>query len=72
MAAIPPDFKARPRKPPETMASQSWNLNVRQLVRDPLAFFTTLAQEYSDVVCYRPTPEPADLVSRPDSSAMCW
>ena len=65
MAAIPPDSK-QDRENPQKRLPPSPQINVRQLVRDPLAFFTTLAQEYSDVVCYRPTPEPAYLVSRPD------
>jgi len=39
---------------------------MRRLVRDPLRFFSTLATEYGDVVCYRPAPDPAYLVNHPD------
>lgn len=41
-------------------------INARQLVRDPLTFFPTLASQYGDVVCYRRAPEPAYLVNHPD------
>jgi cytochrome P450 len=40
--------------------------NLRQLVRDPLRYFSTIAAEYGDVVCYRPAPETAYLVNHPD------
>lgn len=39
---------------------------MRRLVRDPLRFFSTLAAEYGDVVCYRPAPDTAYLVNHPD------
>ncbi len=39
---------------------------MRRLVRDPLRFFSTLAAEYGDVVCYRPAPDPAYLINHPD------
>jgi cytochrome P450 len=38
----------------------------RQLLRDPLAFYLALAQQYGDLVCYRPAPELAFLVNHPD------
>lgn len=41
-------------------------INARELVREPLEFFTTLARRHGDVVCYRRTPEMAYLVSHPD------
>ena len=41
-------------------------LNVREILRDPLTFFPTLARQYGDVVGYRRTPEPAYLVNHPD------
>jgi cytochrome P450 len=41
-------------------------IKTREIVREPLTFFTTLARQYGDIVCYRPTPEPAYLVSHPD------
>ncbi len=41
-------------------------INSRQLVRDPLSFFPTLAREYGDIVSYRRAPEPAYLVNHPD------
>lgn len=40
--------------------------SLRQLVRDPLAYYLSLAREYGDLVCYRPAPEPAYLVNHPD------
>jgi cytochrome P450 len=40
--------------------------NLRQLVRDPLNYFQTIAAEYGDVVCYRPAPDTAYLVNHPD------
>lgn len=40
--------------------------NLRQLVRDPLHFFVTIASEYGDIVCYRPAPETAYLINHPD------
>lgn len=39
---------------------------MRRLVRDPLRFFSTLAEQYGDVVCYRPAPDPAYLINHPD------
>ena len=41
-------------------------INARQLVRNPLAFFTTLTRQYGDIVRYRPAPEQAYLVNHPD------
>ncbi len=39
---------------------------MRRLVRDPLRFFSTLAADYGDVVCYRPAPDTAYLINHPD------
>ncbi len=39
---------------------------MRRYVRDPLGFFTKLATDYGDVVCYRPAPDPAYLINHPD------
>ncbi len=39
---------------------------MRRLVRDPLRFFSTLAAQYGDVVCYRPAPDTAYLINHPD------
>ena len=39
---------------------------VRELVRNPLQFFQNIAQQYGDIVCYRPAPEPAYLLNHPD------
>jgi cytochrome P450 len=41
-------------------------INARQLVREPLAFFSTLTRQYGDIIRYRPAPEPAYLVNHPD------
>jgi cytochrome P450 len=40
--------------------------NLRQMVRDPLMFFKSIASQYGDIVCYRPAPEPAYLLNHPD------
>jgi len=40
--------------------------NLRQMVRDPLLFFKSIAAQYGDIVCYRPAPEPAYLLNHPD------
>ncbi len=39
---------------------------MRRLVRDPLRFFSTLASNYGDIVCYRPAPDTAYLINHPD------
>ncbi len=39
---------------------------MRRFVRDPLLFYSTLAAEYGDVVCYRPAPDTAYLINHPD------
>mgnify|MGYP005813879243 CR=1 FL=1 len=40
--------------------------NLRQLVREPLTFFQSIAAQYGDIVCYRPAPEAAYLINHPD------
>ncbi len=40
--------------------------SVRELVRDPLGFFTALTRQYGDIVCYRPAPDTAYLINHPD------
>jgi cytochrome P450 len=40
--------------------------SARQMVRDPLGFFTALTRQYGDIVCYRPAPEAAYLLNHPD------
>lgn len=40
--------------------------SLRQLVRDPLNYFSTIASAYGDVVCYRPAPDTAYLINHPD------
>jgi len=39
---------------------------IRQMVREPLQFFTGIAAEYGDVVRYRSAPDPAYLLNHPD------
>ena len=39
---------------------------IRDLVRDPLNFFLSLARQYGDVVCYRPAPDIAYLINHPE------
>lgn len=38
----------------------------RELVRNPLGFFTSITREYGDIVCYRPAPDTAYLLNHPD------
>ena len=40
--------------------------NLREMVRNPLQFFQSIASRYGDIVCYRPAPEPAYLINHPD------
>jgi cytochrome P450 len=40
--------------------------SVRELVRDPLNFFTSITRQYGDIVCYRPAPDTAYLLNHPD------
>lgn len=40
--------------------------SVRELVRNPLSYFMNVTQEYGDIVCYRPAPDPAYLINHPD------
>ncbi len=51
---------ARRLPPAPTSAS------IRELVRDPLKFFVSIASEYGDIVCYRPAPDTAYLINHPD------
>lgn len=55
--------------PPPSPAGRtppSPSVSLRRLARDPLAYYLHLTQEYGDLVCYRPAPEPAYLVNHPD------
>jgi cytochrome P450 len=40
--------------------------SARQLVRNPLSYFLSITQQYGDIVCYRPAPDPAYLINHPD------
>ncbi len=40
--------------------------NLRDMVRDPLGYFLSIAREHGDVVCYRPAPDTAYLINHPD------
>jgi cytochrome P450 len=40
--------------------------SARELVRNPLRYFSTITREYGDIVCYRPAPDPAYLFNHPD------
>ncbi len=40
--------------------------SARELVRNPLGFFTSITRQYGDIVCYRPAPDPAYLLNHPD------
>jgi cytochrome P450 len=39
--------------------------STRELVRDPLGFFTSITRQYGDIVCYRPAPDIAYLLNHP-------
>lgn len=39
--------------------------SVRELVRNPLNYFLSITQQYGDIVCYRPMPDPAYLINHP-------
>jgi cytochrome P450 len=60
---------SQPATPPPTDGRRlppSPHYKVRELVRDPLAFFLSISRQYGDVVCYRRAPDPAYLVNHPD------
>lgn len=40
--------------------------SLREIIRNPLAFFLKITAEYGDIVCYRPAPETAYLINHPD------
>src|SRR5512143_2755383 len=40
--------------------------SLRELIRNPLDFFGSLAAQYGDIVCYRPAPDTAYLINHPD------
>lgn len=40
--------------------------SARELVRDPLSYFTSITRQYGDIVCYRPAPDTAYLLNHPD------
>lgn len=48
------------------LAPPTPHIRSRELVRDPLSFFLTLARQYGDIVCYRSIGEPAYLINHPD------
>jgi cytochrome P450 len=38
---------------------------LRDLVRDPLGYFSSIVNQYGDIVCYRPAPDTAYLINHP-------
>jgi cytochrome P450 len=40
--------------------------SLREMVRNPLAYFLSISRQYGDIVCYRPAPETAYLINHPD------
>jgi cytochrome P450 len=40
--------------------------SLRELVRNPLNFFSSITRQYGDTVCYRPAPDTAYLINHPD------
>ncbi len=57
-----PDASSAARRMPPSPAISS----MRELVRDPLHFFQSITEQYGDIVCYRPAPDPAVLINHPD------
>ena len=55
-----PEPSPNHRLPPSVSGSP------REILRDPLTFYRSIAEQYGDVVCYRSAPEPAYLVNHPD------
>jgi cytochrome P450 len=55
-----PQIASEKRLPPIPQGS------ARELVRNPLSFFTSLTRQYGDIVCYRPAPDTAYLINHPD------
>jgi len=49
------------RTPPAPTGS-----SIRELIRNPLNFFQSVTEQYGDIVCYRPAPDPAYLINHPD------
>lgn len=49
------------RTPPAPTGS-----SLRELIRNPLNFFQSVTEQYGDIVCYRPAPDPAYLINHPD------
>jgi cytochrome P450 len=39
--------------------------SLRELVRDPLAYFSSIVSQYGDIICYRPAPDTAYLINHP-------
>jgi cytochrome P450 len=57
---LPASPDLQKRLPPNPRSS------MRELVRDPLAYFLSITRQYGDIVCYRAAPEMAFLVNHPD------
>lgn len=51
---------------PAELAPPTPHIRSRELIRDPLSFYLTLARQYGDIVCYRTIGEPAYLINHPD------
>lgn len=61
-STIDTGYKTQNRRMPPTITGG----NIREMVRDPLRFYQSIAAEYGDIVCYRPAPEPAYLINHPN------
>lgn len=62
----PSNAQPTPHSTPEKRIPPVPQRSARELVRNPLGFFSTLTREYGDIVCYRPAPETAYLLNHPD------
>jgi cytochrome P450 len=62
----PSNAHPTPHSAPEKRMPPIPQRSARELVRNPLGFFSTLTHEYGDIVCYRPAPETAYLLNHPD------
>ncbi|HLE16036.1 MAG TPA: cytochrome P450 [Anaerolineales bacterium] len=62
-----PDGERRTQQdPPKRRLPPVPQRSGRELLRDPLGYFTSLTRQYGDIVCYRPAPETAYLLNHPD------
>ena len=63
---LPPETEpTTPSEIPERRLPPIPHGGLRDLVRDPLGYFSSIARQYGDIVCYRPAPDTAYLINHP-------